>query len=1691
MPEAINPIDQYLTLLDQTKKQFDAILPGLEQNVNSILGTGPSSVLLNRAIPLRQNAEKSTGDNAGLATFSPQRTNPQIDGTQGFVRDMLASTISSGGIPTVGSAVDRVRQVGFGAGPNKLNFDRYYNHDQFKNLGWNPYIDNEAIYNANSTWLDDMSRAKSQWMSLAGLGFQQTLGNWDDLFTLNTQGDTKYAREMNRMMSIANSSRGGLGGFATNTFANSAYTFGVMGNIVLEEAALWAATALTGGVLSEIAATRTGSNLAKLFKVDKTLENAQDVIQAGKTVADQGQDLNSLSTAVNSVSDVDNARKFWKGLANMINPISQTTETWKNIKTGAKGFDAMSDWARYSKTFGSFFRDVQMMNTALAESRLEAGMVQNDVFLELYNKYVDENGKAPEGEDANKIMQQAKTAGMRTTLANAPAILLSNKVVFDKALKGFRPFRETADGSLGQMVVNYGKKAKKRFEGFVDPADAKQWFTVRNGKRIINGFRPQNLAKNGLRYMSANLAEGLQESYQETIAGAMTNYYLDTFASPERAGTAYFMEKLGEGVSDQFTAQGAETFLSGFLMGGLVQVPQTILFETMPQAGKDIYQRVKDKEAYTKAQTERKQQQDRVTNYLNQIQADPKKFYDKIYENAQNQKDFSTLIDAAEEDGDKKVHKDLVNDSIYGQVKNLLDLGYIDLFTDQIETFQKMDDKELLEAFGYDQNSGNSDEYNKDMRSRLTSVLGKVNNIKANHEKYSTIRNPFNPKSSDFSEIEDYFGFEHARNMAIYNDYTYQQAVKRLSSIFNEASGTKIGDAQAFQLSSLFLQDTKDLEGRDRLELEIKTLEEEAKNYAQGNAEQKKIGKQKETLAALLRNYKEDFKNYRIQYSAAKKAMVNEAVREEVKADTAASMTVQEGNTVEYTFKNGQTITGKVVKKTSGKVTIQYKDQNGKVVNKAVSIKAKKLKVTGGTQGQLPLDFEGNEINAGIEAYRNELEKRTRAYLSAISGLPENSPQMNKLVIQVIDYAELTEDSYDSMAAVTFLNDPYNFSSSAKAFSKAAKDAREIAKTKMMESLENYKNRMGANEVTKQLFLKFGVFFSPEEIEALVKGDKVPAQFYKQDVKTNEFEEVSPTSKLYKDIIDFLEEFETAEGFTLKGKIIAEAAAAGQMTIKDIIDADKAPSLQQILTGLGLQPGQDTYTIPIADVLKYILKNRIGSVSSRKLIQNILTTVDPSKNMVISLKSPTGFSYSKDMGITIDPRFATKDYSIEQDGKFITSTLTYLIIHPLTQMIVTENITDPSFAKALEEVMNATKAYFDANPERMQQYGSVITEMLSSPEAFVAEAFARPLGQTILAEVPYKNTNTNLWDNFMKALVSLFKKLIGGKLSLDNTALSEVVGIVSNKLAGKGVQTKEEATVEATPRAGKPAVTRTTPLATLKAEYPDLLGLLLGQYSISTGKPGAANAEFVKWLSSNDPKIDALIADYNTKNGLVAGPVEEAAPVPAAEPAPQPEAVEQPEAEVTEEEKPIPNVLTIREEIAQATPEELDDLSGVTGGELAAENLSIEEFTKLIENKRRELSSKGITFESLGINAYIIMKDKTKYTANGGASVIAKDEENRTVTIRNANIDREDTVLTESELADQIEQIGLSKSDTPVLSEQSTVEFTSEEEGVSNESVNTALDINDTTLTEEDAIKAQELGEDESKNNLLNNLGCK
>ena len=98
------------------------------------------------------------------------------------------------------------------------NFQRYYNTKQFKELGFSPYRDNESLYNQNMTLGDEFVRAASQWPGLVKTGFMSGVRAWGTMFTDPLAPDLQGARDMQRYMAIGSSSKGGLGGFLTNTF---------------------------------------------------------------------------------------------------------------------------------------------------------------------------------------------------------------------------------------------------------------------------------------------------------------------------------------------------------------------------------------------------------------------------------------------------------------------------------------------------------------------------------------------------------------------------------------------------------------------------------------------------------------------------------------------------------------------------------------------------------------------------------------------------------------------------------------------------------------------------------------------------------------------------------------------------------------------------------------------------------------------------------------------------------------------------------------------------------------------------------------------------------------------------------------------------------------------------------------------------------------------------------------------------------------------------------------------------------------------------------------------------------------------------------------------------------------------------------------------------------------------------------
>jgi hypothetical protein len=85
---------------------------------------------------------------------------------------------------------------------------------------------------------------------------------------------------------------------------------------------------------------------------------------------------------------------------------------------GLSKVDNLTNLAKLSKTAGGFYRDVRNLNMALSEARLEAGMVENKVFDELYNKHYDATGVAPTDKDEYEFKKQAKEASTSTLYLN-------------------------------------------------------------------------------------------------------------------------------------------------------------------------------------------------------------------------------------------------------------------------------------------------------------------------------------------------------------------------------------------------------------------------------------------------------------------------------------------------------------------------------------------------------------------------------------------------------------------------------------------------------------------------------------------------------------------------------------------------------------------------------------------------------------------------------------------------------------------------------------------------------------------------------------------------------------------------------------------------------------------------------------------------------------------------------------------------------------------------------------------------------------------------------------------------------------------------------------------------------------------------------------------------------------------------
>ena len=710
-------------------------------------------------------------------------------------------------------------------GIKNTNYDRYYNHTNFQELGFHPYVDNESIYNVNSTWWDDNKRMRKQFWKVAGTGFMSSWNAIGDFFSGDyTEPDLEASEAYEDAMRVGRSSKGGVGAFTNNLILNSGYTVGIMANIAVEELVLAGLELVTVGGATPLVASRTAYNA---LRIGKALDRSMDTSKYTYKSADLLKKMN----------DVDNAKHFWGAGGKLSNwttdlffgGIKSSMSKVKTLKDSGKALSAL---ARGSSHFAGFYRDVRRINLAFAEGKLEAGGVVTGTFNQLYNEHLEKHGKPPTGEEITEMHNKSHQAGFTTLMWNLPIIYFSNAIVFDNMLRGFRPLATLMDASIkgvGRRIIKKGV-VKEGQKAFVDAGSKRfQRFLKRGFSGNLKTFGGELL-----RYTSRNSVEGFQELFQEAIAVGAQDYYTTLYNDPAANSMDAQLASVYAGAKSQAGAQGFEVFMSGFLMGGLVQGPQRIIMN----GGSNLYNRLADPKAFEEYKKNRDEYIEETVNILNEIYEDPEKYFDPSKLALLTQKMQNERMFASSYAGDIKSFVDANDASTFHSLYRVMEVGKMSDFKQQMKDYLKLDDEGLAKAFpmvtAEEAKSGKG-------RRRIETMLDRMDDIEKGYKELNEkIKNPYDSKQYKkftkewVNEVIREQAFNHAKMMAMFTRHTFKRALERSNSIMEKLTSDPI-------IAKMANNEIQSLADMQTLISEIKVLKIELKNMLQTDEDGKKI----------------------------------------------------------------------------------------------------------------------------------------------------------------------------------------------------------------------------------------------------------------------------------------------------------------------------------------------------------------------------------------------------------------------------------------------------------------------------------------------------------------------------------------------------------------------------------------------------------------------------------------------------------------------------------------------------------------------------------------------------------------------------------------------------------------------------------------------------------------------------------
>jgi hypothetical protein len=569
------------------------------------------------------------------------------------------------------------------AGAHRARY-KAYGQATFDKIGFNPELNNEELFNAGTTGFDDFARwaTVSAW-PLFSRGFIANPKSYGGLFTGDFGQDIEEAKAYEEYNAIGYSSKGGIGAFMTNALNSFSYTAGIIVEAIAEEALVGGIIGAAGGPQGAAGGTFVGGAMGALKGLAAVPKALFQMGRQGATLAANLRRLDEMSEARRLFNDASST------VGNFLNPFDNTTNA---VTAGLNNANNITRLARSANTFGGFYNDVKNINMALSEGRLEGGFVENNTYKELYDGYYAKFGVAPDDQKQREFRDVARKAGADATFYNTLLINYSNKLVIPNVMKGgvLRSLSgytdDIADFGTHSIVLN----PKKGFE------------LVRNN--LVTSIKalknPATYGKVSLNYFKRNITEALQENAQDVISDYLQRSYVAAYNDPAKANHDYAKAILKNAVWKQFSAQGFETFASGFVMGAFAGPLNSI----PKYAGIGYNKYIKYAGEYDKYVTERGESGKQMVDTLNQIYNDPKEFFKHRYFNYGNQSLASKIAD-----DDKTTpgeYMDQRDAAFISQMQTVLSTGTMKYFIDQIKSYQQRSPKDVEDALGLAEGEG-------------------------------------------------------------------------------------------------------------------------------------------------------------------------------------------------------------------------------------------------------------------------------------------------------------------------------------------------------------------------------------------------------------------------------------------------------------------------------------------------------------------------------------------------------------------------------------------------------------------------------------------------------------------------------------------------------------------------------------------------------------------------------------------------------------------------------------------------------------------------------------------------------------------------------------------------------------------------------------------------------------------------